>query len=97
MERTNADDFRSNLKEWMESARSEPVKITRKTGEAFVLINADEFEKIQIELASLRGVAQGLSDIVNGRVKKSQLKSTDSAIERAKERVLGKKNKKAVG
>jgi prevent-host-death family protein len=97
MERTNADDFRSNLKEWMESARHEPIKITRKTGEAFVLINADEFEKIQIELASLRGVAQGLSDVVHGRVKKSHLKSSNSAIERAKERFLGKKSKKAVG
>ena len=97
MERTNAEDFRSNLKNWMESARHEPVKITRKTGEAFVLINAEEFEQIQIELASLRGVAQGLSDVIHGRVKKAQLKSADSPIERAKERVLGKKSKKVAG
>ncbi len=97
MERTNTDDFRTNLKNWMEYARDEPLKITRKTGEAFVLVNSDEFEKMQIELASLRGVAQGLSDVINGRVNKSELKSTGSAIERAKERVLGKKNKKAVG
>ncbi len=96
MERTNADDFRSNLKEWMESARNEPIKITRKTGEAFVLINADEFERIQMELATLRGVAQGLSDVVNGKVHKSQVKSTDSAVERAKNRVLNKSKKKAV-
>lgn len=94
MERTNADDFRTNLKTWMESARHEPIKITRKSGEAFVLINAEDFEKIQIELASLRGVAQGLSDVIHGRVKKSQLKSTNSPIERAKEKVLGKKSKK---
>jgi len=93
MEKTNADDFRSNLKDWMESARNEPIKITRKTGEAFVLINSDEFEKIQIELATLRGMAQGLSDALQGRVKKSQLKSTSSAVERAKERVLGNKKK----
>ncbi len=97
MERTNADDFRTNLKGWMESARNEPIKITRKTGEAFVLINADEFEKIQMELASLRGVAQGLSDVANGKVQKSQAKSTDTAIQRAKNRVLSKSKKKAVG
>lgn len=97
MERTNTDDFRSNLKEWMESARNEPVKITRKTGEAFVLINAEEFEKIQLELASLRGVAQGLSDVISGKVNKSKKYSTDSAIEKAKNRVLNKKSKKAVG
>lgn len=51
MDRTNANDFRTNLKEWMEATRSEPVKITRKSGEAFVLLNADEFEKMQVELA----------------------------------------------
>jgi prevent-host-death family protein len=96
MEKTNANDFRSNLKAWLESAKDEPVKITRKTGDSFVLINADEFEKIQIELASLRGIAQGLSELANGRVKPSQVKSAESAIERAKERVLRKKNKKAV-
>lgn len=97
MDRTNADDFRTNLKQWLEAARSEPVKITRKSGESFVLLNADEFEKIQFELASLRGVAKGLSDVVHGRVRKSAAGSTESAIDRAKERVLGKKNKKAVG
>ena len=97
MERTNTDDFRSNLKEWMESARNEPIKITRKTGEAFVLINAEDFEKIQIELASLRGIAQGLSDVISGKVKRSDGNSTDSAIEKAKNRVLSKKSKKAVG
>ncbi len=97
MERTNADDFRSNLKEWMEAARNEPIKITRKTGEAFVLINAEEFEKIQMELASLRGIAQGLSDVISGKVKTSDGNSTDSVIEKAKNRVLSKKSKKAVG
>ena len=97
MDRTNANDFRSNMKEWMEAARSEPVKITRKSGEAFVLLNADEFEKLQVELANLRGVAQGLSDVVQGRVRKATSDSTQSAIDRAKERVLGSKRKKAAG
>lgn len=91
MQKINMSDFRSNLKTWMDSARDEPIKITRKTGEAFILVNADDFEKMQIELASLRGVAQGLSDVIHGRVRKSEPKSTNSTIARAKERVLGKK------
>ena len=97
MDRTNTNDFRANLKEWMEAARTEPVKITRKSGEAFVLLNSDEFEKMQVELASLRGVAHGLSDVIHGRVRKSTNESTEIAISRAKERVLGKRPKKAVG
>jgi len=43
MKQTNAEDFRSKLKSWMEKARKQPVKITRKTGEAFILIGADQF------------------------------------------------------
>jgi len=97
MDRTNANDFRANLKEWLEAARAEPVKITRKSGESFVLINADEFEKMQVELASLRGVARGLSDVAQGRVRAATPESTGTAIDRAKARVLGKRSKKAVG
>lgn len=97
MGKTNANDFRANLKEWMEIARTEPVKITRKSGEAFILLNADEFEKSQVELANLRGIAQGLNDALHGRTRKATSESTNNVIERAKERVLGKKLKKAVG
>jgi prevent-host-death family protein len=97
MERTNTNDFRSNLKEWMETARSGPIKITRKSGESFVLVNAEVFEGLQIELANLRGIAQGLSDVVQGRTRLASSESTNNAIERAKERVLGKELKKAVG
>jgi prevent-host-death family protein len=97
MDKTNTNDFRANLKEWMEAAKSEPVKITRKNGEAFVLLNADEFEKLQMELANLRGVAHGLSDTLHGRVRKSTDQSLASTLDRAKERVLGRRNKKAAG
>ena len=73
------------------------MKITRKSGEAFVLVNADEFEKIQLELASLRGIALGLSDVVHGNVQDASDKSLRSSIDKARERVLGKQSKKAVG
>jgi len=97
MDRTNANDFRANLKEWLDTARTEPVKVTRKNGESFILMNSDEFEKMQVELANLRGVARGLSDVVHGRTRPATSESTESAIERAKARVIGKRSKKAVG
>lgn len=55
----------------------------------------DEFEKMQVELASLRGVAQGLNDVVQGRTRKATSESTATAIERAKDRVFNKRTKKA--
>ena len=98
MDRTNANDFRTNLKEWMEAARSEPIKITRKSGEAFVLVNADAFEKMQLELARLQGVTRGLMDVVQGRVSPSTDESTKELFARVKARALSrKKSKKAAG
>lgn len=98
MDRTNANDFRSNLKEWMDAARSEPVKITRKSGEAFVLLNADDFERMQLDLARLQGLAASLVDAARGRTSRVTEQSSNDVFARAKARVHGaKKTKKAVG
>jgi PHD/YefM family antitoxin component YafN of YafNO toxin-antitoxin module len=97
MDRTNANDFRSNLKEWMEAARDEPVKITRKTGEAFVLLNSEIFEKMQLDLARLQGLTAGLVDVAQGRVSKLTDQSIKDTLNRAKARALKSRNtKKAV-
>lgn len=97
MDRTNAEQFRSNMKEWMEAARNEPVKITRRSGEAFVLVNADIFEKMQLDLARLQGLTASLVDVTQGRVSPATEKSTAEVFERAKKRALAAKKKKAVG
>ena len=98
MDRTSADQFRSNMKEWMEAARNEPVKITRKSGESFVLLNADIFEKMQLDLARLEGLTTSLMDVAQGRVTPATDKSTADVFARAKQRALAaKKTKKAVG
>jgi prevent-host-death family protein len=98
MDRINANDFRTNMKEWMEAARAEPIKITRKTGEAFVLISADVFEKMRLDLARLNGLTAGLMDIAQGRVNPSIPQSTANALARAKSRAIaGRKTKKAAG
>ena len=99
MDRTNANDFRTNLKEWMEAARNEPVKITRRSGEAFVLLNADIFEKMQLELARFKGLSGSLMDVIHGRVSPVTAKSTKEIFTRAKTRALNiaKKSKKASG
>lgn len=98
MNRTNADQFRSNMKEWMESARNEPIKITRKSGESFVLVNAEIFEKMQFDLARLEGLTASLIDVTQGRVSPASAKATADVFERAKKRALStKKNRKSVG
>jgi prevent-host-death family protein len=98
MDRTSADQFRSNMKEWLEAARSEPVKITRKSGESFVLVNAETFEKMQLDLARLEGLTASLIDVTQGRITPATEKSTAEVFERAKKRALSsKKSKKVAG
>jgi len=97
VDRTNANDFRANLKEWLEAARTEPIKITRKSGESFILINADVFEKMQVELTSLSGVAKGLTDVIQGRTRSATPDSIKTAIKKAKDMALNKRSKKVVG
>lgn len=99
MDRTNAEQFRSNMKEWMEAASREPIKITRRTGESFVLVNAELFEKMQLDLARFEGLTAGLVDALQGRVSPATNESTVEVFDRAKKRALNahSKSKKAVG
>jgi prevent-host-death family protein len=98
MERINSNDFRANLKEWMEAARNNPIKVTRKSGEAFVLVNAEIFEKMQIDLARLDGLTTSLIQVAQGQVVPSTDELTFSIFERAKTRaVASKKSKKVMG
>jgi hypothetical protein len=78
------------LKEAMTATKEGPVKLTNEIGEAFVLLNADEFEKIQIEMESLRGIALGLSDVLHGNVQDFTEESIKAAMDRARARVYGK-------
>lgn len=98
MDKTNANQFRSNMREWLEVARKEPIKITRKNGESFVLVNADTFEEMQLDIARFQGLTMSLVDVTLGRVSPATEKSTAEVFERAKRRALSaRKTKKAVG
>ncbi len=97
MDKTNAQEFRSNLKEWMDIAESEPIKITRKSGESFVLVNSEQFEKMQLELARFEGLTKSLIDSAQGRAKIASETSTSIAFANAKARAISAGKKKAVG
>ena len=98
MKQTNAEDFRSQLKLWMEKARKQPVKITRKSGESFVLIEADQFSEMNTELTALRGQYQGLLDAFHGRTTPITEDSISDLFARVKTKTQETiKTKKAIG
>lgn len=93
MKRTTTDDFRTNLKDWMDEASKKPIKVTRKSGESFILVKSEEFERLQIELASLKGIAQGLSDVIHGRVHDSRENKMGEIFEKVKAKYSSKRGK----
>lgn len=98
MQRTTADQFRANMKEWMETANLEPVKITRKNGDAFILLEADRYHKMEMDIAEFRGLVGSLKDVAEGKASRVTDESLNATFARAKAKALtAKKSKKKVG
>lgn len=68
MESTGGTEFRANLKEWLDVADTEVVKVNRPGGKSVVVLNAETYESIMLELAELRGIHKGLLAASEGRV-----------------------------
>lgn len=60
MDTVSVNQFRDNLKSFVEQVVSNhtPIKVTRRTGEAFVVVSADDWEREQETLYVLQN--QGL-------------------------------------
>lgn len=100
MKQTNALDFRNQMKTWMDGAKNEPLRITRKNGDAFIMITQEEYEQNQRELAQLRGQYKGLLDAFHGRAEEATPESLSTILEDAKSAAKARmktKAKKAVG
>jgi PHD/YefM family antitoxin component YafN of YafNO toxin-antitoxin module len=81
----------------METARAEPVRITRKSGESFILVNENDFSNLQQEVVRLQGALLGMMDVVEGRTKEISQSSIKNSAANIKSLLLAKKDKKAVG
>ncbi|MCQ8118037.1 type II toxin-antitoxin system Phd/YefM family antitoxin [Methylomonas rosea] len=59
METVSVNQFRDNLKSYVEQVvdNHEPLKVTRRAGEAFVVISADDWEREQETLYVLQNAS----------------------------------------
>ena len=69
MQSANAKKFRAGLREYMEAAVSEPVRINRRDGQSFVLMSEQVFDDFRNEIQSLQRRLLGMSEIVDGKTK----------------------------
>jgi PHD/YefM family antitoxin component YafN of YafNO toxin-antitoxin module len=67
MQSANAKKFRAELKDYMEAAISEPVRINRRDGQRFILMSEQIYDDFRNEIQSLQRRLLGMSEIIDGK------------------------------
>jgi len=82
MESTNPKKLRAEMKDYLEMAKNEPIRIQRRSGESYVLLNEEEYSKMQIEIMSLQRRLLSMSNILDGEV--VEVPSSEDRLKRFK-------------
>lgn len=69
MQSANAKKFRSELKDYMDAAVAEPVRINRRDGQSFILMSEQIYDDFRNEIESLQRRLIGMSEIIDGKTK----------------------------
>lgn len=67
MQSANAKKFRAELKDYMDAAVSEPVRINRRDGQSFVLMSEQIYEDFRNEIQSLQRRLLSMNEIIDGK------------------------------
>ncbi|MFM6929240.1 MAG: hypothetical protein ACKOX6_12305 [Bdellovibrio sp.] len=97
METTGAAEFRAQMKEYLDMADTDVVKVNRPGGKSVVILSSQAYEEIMLELAELRGVNKGLLAVAEGKVTKGTT-AVKGALRETMNQLkaeVKKKNKKA--
>lgn len=85
MQNTNPKAFRAELKDYLDLAASEPIRIQRRTGESFILLNEAAYAALQSEVLSLQRRLLGMTDIVSSKAAEHKI-GDRSRLDRFKKR-----------
>ena len=73
MQSTNPKQLRAELKDYLDLAAKEPIRIQRRAGDSFILLKEDSFEEMQQEILSLQRRLLGMSEVVSGQPKEYKI------------------------
>jgi len=82
MESTSPKKLRAELKDYLDMAANEPIRIQRRSGENYILMNESNYAELQNEISSLQRRLLAMNDIADGR--KSEYKGKESRLKRFK-------------
>jgi PHD/YefM family antitoxin component YafN of YafNO toxin-antitoxin module len=73
MENTNPKQFRAELKDYLDMAAKEPIRIQRRSGESYILLKEEQYHQLQSEIVSLQRRLLGMSQIVSENTKEYKI------------------------
>ena len=82
MESTSPKKLRAELKDYLDLATSEPIRIQRRSGENFILMNEEKYSELQNEISSLQRRLLAMNEIAEG--KSSEYKGKEDRLKRFK-------------
>ena len=83
MNQTNPKRFRAQLKDYLEHASKEPIRIQRRVGGSFILMNETLYTEMQNEILSLQRRLIGMTDALGGNMKEYKI-GDQSRLKRVK-------------
>lgn len=69
MKSTSPKQFRAELKNYLDLATKEPIRIQRRSGENYILLKEEVFQNLQEEVVSLQKRLLGMSQVVAGETR----------------------------
>ena len=73
MQSTNPKQLRAELKDYLDLAAKEPIRIQRRAGDSFILLKEMAYQEMQQEILSLQRRLLGMSDVVSGNTKEHKI------------------------
>ncbi len=73
MQSTNPKQLRAELKDYLDLAAKEPIRIQRRSGDSFILLKEMAYEEMQQEILSLQRRLLGMSDVVSGNTQEYKI------------------------
>jgi len=67
MNQTNPKKLRAELKNYLDLAAKEPIRIQRRVGSSFILLAESRFQEMQEEIMSLQRRLLGASEALSGK------------------------------
>jgi len=82
MESTSPKKLRAELKDYLDMALDNPIRIQRRSGENYILMNEAQYAEMKNEISSLQRRLLAMSDIVDGKT--SEYAGKDARLKRFK-------------